>query len=383
MAWPSQDWVRGRITDAFAKREIDNPWLDCLRTLAIALVLLRHGQRVLDEGTDLNFLQILSLNGWVGVDLFFVLSGYLVTSGFLSKHNSFGRAELVGYAKRRVFRIVPAYVLVLLLVLVGYFPGFVFSDEYLLFRTLYHLAFLQDVLPSDINVVFWSLGVEIKFYVLIPFIAALIYKSHSVKHAVFIILSIAALSIVIRSVVYLSLVDTSYYTFWSTLRSPFYACLEPLMLGFLIAFLETHGLLRQGKKTALTLFVVAWVTLLLWLAQDHFMYDISWWDASVQPVLIAAIFAVMVTAAVQLKKMRLPLEIFFRFTSRLSYSLYLVHFPLIPLCLGTSLAFEAGPIGFWLTFLTLSTAHALVIYVFVEYPLMQRKAQNLAKTAKV
>ena len=63
----------------------NNPWLDLVRSIAILLVLFRHGERALNAVTEgpQSFLQTIAMNGWVGVDLFFVLSGYLIARHLL------------------------------------------------------------------------------------------------------------------------------------------------------------------------------------------------------------------------------------------------------------------------------------------------------------
>jgi peptidoglycan/LPS O-acetylase OafA/YrhL len=69
----------------FTKRVGGNEWLDLVRSLAITLVLLRHGYRAVAENAEaaISLWSALLLNGWVGVDLFFVLSGYLITGHLL------------------------------------------------------------------------------------------------------------------------------------------------------------------------------------------------------------------------------------------------------------------------------------------------------------
>ena len=151
------------------------PALDGLRACAIILVLLRHAVRPFhpevapllplgawDAATPM-------INGWMGVDLFFVLSGFLITHHICHRYaDGFDRRGLIDYVRRRLFRIVPAYYVVLLLVAAGAFPYYPVAPERLGERVGYHLLFMQDYLPSDIVVVFWSLGVEEKFYVLAP-----------------------------------------------------------------------------------------------------------------------------------------------------------------------------------------------------------------------
>ncbi|MEL6324033.1 MAG: acyltransferase family protein, partial [Pseudomonadota bacterium] len=66
---------------AFPPIRGQNPWLDALRAIAVILVLLRHGERIVplsDAGWTAP-VHNLFINGWVGVDLFLVLSGYLIT----------------------------------------------------------------------------------------------------------------------------------------------------------------------------------------------------------------------------------------------------------------------------------------------------------------
>lgn len=151
------------------------PALDGLRAIAIILVVARHGIRPFwnDDG----FLTVLGWdigtpfhNGWMGVDLFFVLSGFLITLHILRRYGQgFGVNDLGDYASRRAFRIVPAYAASVALAVSGIIPLFEVDRENLLWRLGYHAVFLQDYLPSDIVVVYWSLGVEEKFYLVAPF----------------------------------------------------------------------------------------------------------------------------------------------------------------------------------------------------------------------
>ena len=165
----------------FEERPGENPWLDLLRCVAIGLVLARHGHRAWVEatGTDPRWTDFLALNGWIGVDLFLVLSGYLIAR-ILIRHGGAGlSSRLPVYLWRRALRIVPAYYAVLLATVFGVFPLFELAREDLGWRVLYHLLMLQDYFPSDINVVFWSLGVETKFYLLAPFLLVLVARTRS------------------------------------------------------------------------------------------------------------------------------------------------------------------------------------------------------------
>ena len=108
------------------------------------------------------------LNGWVGVDLFFVLSGFLISKHLLAQRETSKGLALGPYLVKRALRIVPAYYAVLLVVAAGLVPLYAVPQEALALRLGYHALFLQDYLPANIVVVFWSLGVEEKFYLLAP-----------------------------------------------------------------------------------------------------------------------------------------------------------------------------------------------------------------------
>ena len=360
-----------RLADAFAPNPDDNVWLDCLRTLAIALVLLRHGQRALATGPDATFLETLSLNGWVGVDLFFVLSGYLVSSGLLRSFDATGTVNLGRYATKRIRRIVPAYFCVLALVVIGYFPAFKVSGDDLVWRTLYHAVFMQDVWPRNINVVFWSLGVEAKYYAAVPFLLLPLLRVRSWMVIGLIGLLALAAGPLIRWIIFSSGDYSNYVVFWSALRSPFYACLEPFVLGVVIALIERRGVCLD-RKTACRLFVIVLVSLALLLGSDVFMQEITLWDATAQPLILALIFGSLVWAAINMKTVTTRLEPYFRVGARLSYALYLVHFPLIPLCLGLANATGLGVPGFWMLYLCISAIHAAVILAYVEIPFWKR-----------
>ena len=130
------------------------PQLDGLRALAIIMVFLHHA------------FQISLL--WAGVDLFFILSGYLITGILLRDSERMTFRKMIGrFYVRRAERILPAYVLFLILV----YP-FVKADWSHLWG--YYVGFLQNVpyafhkIPSGPLVPLWSLAVEQHFYLVWP-----------------------------------------------------------------------------------------------------------------------------------------------------------------------------------------------------------------------
>jgi peptidoglycan/LPS O-acetylase OafA/YrhL len=125
--------------------------LDGVRGIAILLVVLHHAFH----------LKLL----WMGVDIFFVLSGFLITQVLLRKRDSSFRSYIGHFYLRRVQRILPAY-LVCLLISALLYGSFWLKHWYLYFGAMNFLLPLQ--LPFVIFLPLWSLAVEEQFYLLWP-----------------------------------------------------------------------------------------------------------------------------------------------------------------------------------------------------------------------
>ena len=93
------------------------PYLDGLRALAIWLVMGYHGLDPLSNRLAL------VLNGWMGVDVFFVISGFLITSLLIQEKEEHGTISFKGFYIRRSLRIIPAYVVFLVVMLFIYGRG--------------------------------------------------------------------------------------------------------------------------------------------------------------------------------------------------------------------------------------------------------------------
>lgn len=157
------------------------PALDGLRGVAILLVLLTHGT-VLAPSTRLEQAVLAPMMlGWCGVDLFFVLSGFLITSILL--HTRGGKEYFRAFYARRALRILPLYYLLLVFVLVV-LPRFAhlkaadFADAsshqwtYWLFLSNFKNA-LEGDFGHPMLAVTWSLAIEEQFYLLWPLVVLL------------------------------------------------------------------------------------------------------------------------------------------------------------------------------------------------------------------
>jgi peptidoglycan/LPS O-acetylase OafA/YrhL len=149
------------------------PELDGLRGVAISLVMLTHFTRLDGSGAfDLPFLAAGTF-GWAGVDLFFVLSGYLITQVLLERRG--------GFFRNRALRILPVYYLWLLFATFAaprlFPPGNGLFPDTWVSEPVWHWAFLSNFLvvtlgrfPAEALSVAWSLAIEVQFYLVWPWL---------------------------------------------------------------------------------------------------------------------------------------------------------------------------------------------------------------------
>src|SRR5947209_774816 len=138
------------------------PGLDLLRALAIVFVLLYHAGLF---GFTLPWR--IDRYGWIGVDLFFVLSGYLIGGQLLASISRHGRIDLPTFYFRRALRIVPAYLVVVAVYVL--LPQF---REYARMPPAWKFLSFTQNLGLRGGTAFshaWSLCIEAQFYLLLPF----------------------------------------------------------------------------------------------------------------------------------------------------------------------------------------------------------------------
>ncbi|WP_328612410.1 acyltransferase [Amycolatopsis sp. NBC_00355] len=148
------------------------PGLTGLRALAaLAVVFFHYGGPVVDR-----------LQGWIAVQLFFVLSGFLITTLALREEDRTGRISLRGFYVRRVFRILPVYFLLLGLTALAVTLAGTYHASRLADAMPFYLTFFNEVV--DYNTPYptsWSLGVEEKFYLVWPALLVLTSFARSRK----------------------------------------------------------------------------------------------------------------------------------------------------------------------------------------------------------
>jgi peptidoglycan/LPS O-acetylase OafA/YrhL len=161
------------------------PNLNGLRCIAALLVIINHLEQAKEAYGIANIYHypIIQHTGRLGVGLFFVLSGFLITYLLLEERGRFGNIDAKKFYLRRIFRIWPIYFLIVGLSLfifphwnIMYFPR---ANDVLNHHTAERLALLALVLPNYAFVLYelpywcaqtWSIGVEEQFYYLWPWL---------------------------------------------------------------------------------------------------------------------------------------------------------------------------------------------------------------------
>jgi peptidoglycan/LPS O-acetylase OafA/YrhL len=156
------------------------PAFDGLRALGFLLVVTAHIPSVPLFGY---------LQGWTAVWIFFAISGYLIAMLMMREEKRHGHVAFGKFLIRRVCRIVPAYWVAILVYWLACFTIPALADDYPLFmaRLPWYLAFLPEYADGDQFSIFthsWTVGVEMKFYLLFPPIVFLLIKDANWRLAV-------------------------------------------------------------------------------------------------------------------------------------------------------------------------------------------------------
>jgi peptidoglycan/LPS O-acetylase OafA/YrhL len=283
--------------------------INALRAIAVIGVLLFHFNIPSFKG------------GFSGVDIFFVISGYLMTR-IIIEGLAKGEFSISDFYNRRVQRIIPGLMVMIALIVAITFVLFLPPDfEEVAKNGTASMLFYSNILyhiddyfgPASENNIFlhtWSLSVEWQFYLLLPLLLIFLNKFFKNKRRSYLMFFIGATILFFL----ISLVVTKYYPNISFYFLPT-RCWEMLFGG--VAFLA-EGIIRPfGKKY----FYVGYVVLGLGLI---FLNETMAWPGVYTLVPVLATFFIILANQNSWFLLRLPIVQFF---GRISYSLYLWHWP--------------------------------------------------------
>lgn len=361
--------------------------LDHLRALAIILVFVYH-YRIFGHPANLD--EIGSF-GWTGVDLFFVLSGYLIGGQLFRRMARHQPISYVEFYYKRFFRIVPAYLVVLAL----YFTIPAFRERSELPPLWRFLTFTQnfglDIFKKGAFSHAWSLCIEEQFYLVLPLF--LILGVSAKKNLAWLLPVFFLLGFILRMYSWdhfvQPLLDTPEHpgfgqAYYKYIYYPTYTRLDGLLAGLSLAALHqfrpnTWQKLTRHGNTILILGLIlstgAW-----WLSHDEKQY--SFGGAIFGFPAIALAYGMLVLGALS------PSSVLYRHASglthwiaTLSYSIYLTHKQLIHLThqvLAPHGIDNDSYTSFWIC-VAVCIIGGRVLHLMVERPFLKLKDRLLSR----
>lgn len=209
--------------------------LDHLRAFAIIYVFLYHYGRFFPHPEWTNSLTHF---GWSGVDLFFVLSGYLIAAQLFKSIIIYKTISLKDFFIKRFFRIIPVY-----LVTVALYFLFPFVRERESPAPLWkYLSFTQninlDIAKQGTFSHSWSLCIEEQFYLLLPFILLGLIRFKMFKKGYWLLAALFIAGFIVRIVLHANLAsDDDWLTWYKWIYFPTWSRLDGLLVGVSIAAL--------------------------------------------------------------------------------------------------------------------------------------------------
>ena len=345
------------------------PGLDGLRALAVGAVILYHVFPGFFRG------------GFLGVDVFFVISGFLITTLLLRELRKTGRINLPGFWLRRARRLLPALILLILIVvpaawaantdlLVGIrrqvLGALTFSTNWL---EIAHGSSYFDQTSPLLFKNFWSLAIEEQFYLFWPLIfVGVIAGMKSWRSRLGVSGTLAIASAVLMAVLYNASNTTRLY--YGTDTHMF-----GLALGICLAFIWADprstvlGNAGWRKHSDLAGFVALGVLLVLMVAMSD-----SGWVAYIGGMFLASLITVVILASIIAPNSllaRLGETRVLRWIGTRSYGLYLWHWPILILA-GVLFPVAHGSMQYNLRSITAVVVTGIICelsYRFVETPI--------------
>lgn len=365
--------------------------LDGARAIAIILIIIVHCAHTINMNLDNVLYAMLPqnltwfmMNCWAGVNLFFLLSGFLIMGQlYRMKHSQDLKTDITRFWKRRFSRIVPVYYLVVCTYLIQKFVNSEngAAEKLDIARNyFFHFIFMNDSYPTILYL--WSIATEMKFYLLAPIFIIAIRKlaTHSLLSLIAMLLG---LLVYIKFAVYNATGgETDEMSFFYNVRIPFYMAIDGLIMGLLCQALWMTEKLRhiiQHKIMANILLYGGLISVIGLMAFNIPYYEPShlgytffnhvWFSA-----LLNLSFGFIILGLIGQAHGAILFEgRILRFIAMISYSIYLVHPLVMPYTFKLSIIFFPSPadtpwllLCFIILTLIMASMVAWVLYQYVE-----------------
>jgi peptidoglycan/LPS O-acetylase OafA/YrhL len=241
--------------------------LDFLRGIAVLLVLFHHIFELSGSSLPI-YLHWIKYIGWAGVDLFFVLSGFLISGLLFKESQKRNDLDIKRFYVRRVFKILPSFYFLLLAFAMIHLLVPLQIGQYSLKSFISELLFLQNYKGGVFSHT-WTLSVEEHFYLFLPVFTWLIFKFGKPTFFPYYVFSLIVLVIVVRNTT-INVGDP---------RFPFYSHnrIDSLLVGVFISYFyhyQTDSFTKRVKKSSLILSLLSMASLTYFLS-FHYMSELN------------------------------------------------------------------------------------------------------------
>lgn len=293
--------------------------LDFLRAIAIILVLLHHYESPPDHYFGASIYSHIQKGFNSGVELFFVLSGFLISSHWFSQLKE--KVKISDMVKefyiKRTFRILPLYYLTLFFEAIR--ATFLTKVNYNIFS---YLTLTQNIFGKTIFPVSWSLCVEEHFYLMFPGVSFLFFYFNKIKEFILFCLALFLVPMILRFFYFDDLVIINEQLSQNTIFA-----LAGLIIGVVIAYSFTFYEATVQKLENYLRYIesvgLIFVSLGLYISGSGFLYT--------KIIFLPAIFSIgyglfVISANFERSIFNRFKNSFVTLTSKISYPLYLTHY---------------------------------------------------------
>jgi peptidoglycan/LPS O-acetylase OafA/YrhL len=324
-------------------------------------------------------------NGSYGVDVFFVMSGFLICHMLIQEYESGGKISICRFYSRRALRLLPAYYLSL-----GIFYFFKINDPSTIWA---NLLYMNNFIPWDRQYMqwAWSLAIEEQFYIVFPVFLVSLYRLKRGRLAV--LLGLLVLAFIIRLLVYMYEVPHSSYL--DALYVKPYGRYGAILCGVIAAYLVTYSQIievtaRTPRLVSVSLALVGVGIAIMSLGKNIIFMDgmdNSPWSLfymSSSHYLLAAGIAWVIIVSIRPVGFAQTISRFLSWklwypVAQLSYSTYLIH----PMVIFSLYCFwrPNTPLLVWVTIpiiCFLSLGASMFMYLFIERPFMEIRSATSA-----
>src|SRR5213592_452387 len=308
------------IDPRFSDRE-RQPGLDLLRALAIIVVVIYHAALF-----GFKLPGRVDRFGWIGVDLFFVLSGYLIGGQLLAPLARDQRMNLGRFFARRALRIMPAYFVVLAI----YFLLPSWREYSEMSQPLWKFLLSIQNIALHGGTAFshaWSLAVEDQFYLALPFLLLFLYRRPSSAVIVPCLLVVGGIALRAFLAAQNPSIDggVSFRGFQAWIYYPTWTRLDPLVFGVALAAIEKFRPQWWKRLTGFAIWLwlpaLALIVFALWLGEGEYLeFSTVIWQFPLLAFGFAALLVCAQSDRLPLRHVRIPGA---AFIASIAYSAYL------------------------------------------------------------